>query len=534
MLGGCYGGSAAFKGESQGNDGDPGGDGDGDGDGDEELVCDDMGLTPLRRISAAQYDQILQDLLPAGLYEAAAQVSQFPPTTISDGFTTYATANTVSTSESIAIEDNAEAIAEVFANDLDTYGPQLVPCLSSGFANEDIDGCIDGFISEFGERAFRRPLTEGESGLVRDLYDAMKVEDTARDGLVAVLHFFLQSPALLYMVERGQGQATIRQLTPNEMATRLSLFLTNGLPDDELRAAVSEGRLLTREDVQREARRILDRPGTAKVFGSFHHEWMKAYALDASEREHPEWSTDVHEALAEELQHYGEWLYSETDGSFQTLMTSTAFPKDPRLAAIYGDSPRMGVLTTAATMSAHAHEDRTSLIERAAFIRTSVLCAPPPPFPGEIDIETPLEDFSDLPTQRERLEPLMTNGNCSGCHQPLNPFGFPFEVYDWAGAYRTTENGANIDTSADVPLAALAGSYADAPELIEAIAGSDLARDCYATHWFRYALGRPEALEDECILDEIKTDFAEANGDIRELLVAIVSSDAFLFRKEAE
>jgi hypothetical protein len=159
------------------------------------------------------------------------------------------------------------------------------------------------------------------------------------------------------------------------------------------------------------------------------------------------------------------------------------------------------------------------------------MCIPVPPLPGDIDVDGTLGGFGELPTARERLAPLMTEGACSGCHTTLNPLGFVFEVYDWAGAYRSTENGATIDDSADLNLGSLSGSFADAGELITAIAATDEARDCYATHWMRYALGRPDTADDRCAIDLVKQAFADAGGDIRELLVQIAISDPFMFKK---
>ncbi|MEM6992941.1 MAG: DUF1588 domain-containing protein [Myxococcota bacterium] len=537
---GCYAGHQGSA--SGGGDGDAsaddGGSGDDGGTADDgpapTLECEAIGTQPLRRLSSEQYRQVLTELLPGAFGTAALAASTFPATAIDSGFSTYATANTVSTNESIAIEDNAEAIAAVFAGDIDTYAPELVPCLSAGFGDDDIDACIDGFIADFGRRAFRRPLTEGESTVIGQLYAGIAAEDGARAGLTAVVQYFVQAPALLYATEQSDDGDSYTVLSPDELAVRLGLLFNNGAPDAELLAAVDEGDLRTREDVEREARRMVGLPAAQRAFATFHHEWMSGFELESAQREHPLMTPEAEEALATELRAFATWFLTETDGSFETLMTTEAFPVDTQLAPIYGaggGGARRGLLTTAAAMASHAYDDRTSLVERGAFIRNHVLCNPTPAFPGDIDIEGTLGGSADLPTARGRLEPLMVDAACSGCHSGINPLGFPFEAYDWVGAYRTTENDAPIDVSTDIDIGSLSGSFADAGELIAGIAGTDEARDCYATHWFRYALGRPETPDDACALGEIKADFAEAEGDVRELLVAIATSDAFMFRK---
>ncbi len=508
------------------------------GDPPPSLECAEVGLQPLRRISSEQYSQIVSDLLPDPFGTQALALAGFPRTMIDNGFSTFASSNTVSTNESIRIEDNADAIAALFLENQAEFGPLLTPCLSAGFGDAEIDGCIDGFIDDFGTRAFRRPLTDGEREIIGGLYAGIRDADGAPLAFAAVLQYFLQAPGLLYVTERsavddGSGFAA---LPPDELAVRLGLLFLNGSPDADLLAAVEDGRLQTKADVEREARRLAERPEVARSLSTFHHEWMRGFALEDAEREHELWDEESSAALQEELRSFASWFISETDGRFTTLMTTTDYPTDGRLNAIYNagapdESVRSGLLTTAAAMASQAHSDATSLVERGAFIRNHVLCMPTPAFPGDVDIEGTLGGSADLPTARQRLEPLMIEPSCAGCHAGINPLGFPFEVYDWSGAYRSSENGTPIDTTVDLDLVVFEGNFANAGQLIESIAATDEARDCYATHWFRYALGRHETEADSCAVEQVTTAFADAEGDVRELLVAIAVSDAFRFRK---
>jgi hypothetical protein len=553
---GCLGiacATACYSGRETGTSAADGATGDGDdgataadsGEGPGEpavLECEDIGAQPLRRISSAQYLRIVGELLPGALGEEAVAMSTFPATMIDTGFSTFATANSVSSAESIAIEDNAELLAQLFFDGRADHVPALVPCVSAGYMPEEIDGCIEGFVDEFGARAFRRPLTEGERAIMLELYQGVADEDGQEAGLTAVLHWVLQAPPLLYAVERGlPTEGSYAALDSWELATRLSLFLRNSAPDAELAAAAADGRLVTRDDVEREARRLVSAPEAIEAIGRFHREWMEAYALETDDRTHELYSPDTRAAMLEEVDRFTAWFLAETDGSFATLMTASTFPVDDRLAAIYGldagvdggGDPiphRSGLLTLASVMAAQAHENRTSLIERGAFVRNHVLCSPTPPFPGNIDPEATLGDHSDLPTARERYQPLMDTQECSGCHMHINPFGFAFEVYDWAGAYRATENGAPIDTSFPLEFGSIEGDFANAAELLAAMAASEEAQSCYATHAFRYAMGRMDTPADECALDEIQAAFVASGGDVRELMVAITTSDAFMFR----
>lgn len=544
--GGCYRGLGAGSEGDEGAGGASAGSEAGSGgepDTPQPSSCDALGTQPLRRISSYQYAHVLADLLPPDLAAAALAVSTFPPTLIDNGFSTWATANTVSTNESIAIEDNAEAIAQVFWDGRTTYAPQLVPCLPADYTEADIDGCIDAFVAEFGARAFRRPLTAGESEIVAELYQTVRGSDGAEAGLTAVLHYVLQAPALLYATEPADPDAPgeLVALSSDQLATRLALLFGDSLPDDELRAAVAAGALVTRADVELHARRLAAAPAAERAFARFHDEWMRGFVLAERPPDDPRIG-EMGPALAEELVGFATWFFGESDGSFATLMTTEEFPIDPRLADLYaigGDEPgaehaRHGIVTTAAAMAAIASQTGRSLIVRGAFVRNHLLCEPVPPLPGNVDIEGTLGDTSELPTARERLAPLLEVQPCAGCHAAFNPIGFPFETYDPLGAYRTQENGSAIDPTVEFTIGSLSGDFADAAALLDAIAISDAAHDCYATHWFRYALGRGEAEADACALDEIRQAFRDAGGDVRELLVAIAVSDAFRFRMRQE
>ncbi len=535
-LDGSGGGDAGLLEGSGGSDGDGSG-GDGSNPEPPALTCDAVGTQPLRRLSSAQYWHALATLLPPALAADAQDIGLFPPTRIEGNFTTFASANRVSNAESLQIEDNAEAIATLFREGIGEHAPQLIPCLDGSLDVAVVDGCMPDFVDTFATRAFRRAPTDAERDLVLALYAGVRDEDGVQEALTAVLQYFLQAPALLYVTEPGipTDQPGVVALSSHEVATRLALLFLDGLPDDELIAAADEGSLLTAEGIEAQARRLAQTSEIARSMTTFHHEWLRGFELEDAEREHPLWDEDSSTALAQELREFGRWFIEDTDGSFRTLMSTEAFPSDGRLNEIYnaGDpmqAPRRGLLTTAAAMAAAAHSDATSLVERGTFIRQHVLCLPVPAFPGDVDVEGTLGDFGDLPTARERLEPLMTEPACAGCHVGLNPFGFPFEAYDWVGAHRLEENGATIDTSASLDIGVFTGEFANATELVVALSESELARDCYATHWFRYTMGRHETEEDSCSLDEIRGAFSSSEGDVRELLIAIATSDAFRFR----
>ncbi len=507
---------------------------------------------PLRRLSSTEYHNTMRDLFGDDLGRRVVEGSRFPETLISSGFSTNAEANIVNTAESNAIEDNAERIASLIDEDPDTFIEQLMPCdLGDSPTNADIDGCVDDFIDGFGLRAYRRPLTESERDLARAVYDDIREGEPARFAFAGLVQYFVQAPATLYRVERGleaEGEFLL-PLTGYERATRLSYLFRGSMPDQELFDAAASGELDEPAAVVAHAERLMAGDAFFEVVERFHREWLELYDFEwKPPEEFPDFDP-ARGSLGQEQGQFLRYVLDEGDGTVSSLLNSNTYPVNSVLASYYGVSGggssedewlpvelpnRRGLLTQASLMAVLANSTETNPIHRGAFVQTQILCRALPALPGNVDIQGPLQDTSDLPTARERLSPLLERGDCSGCHNVINPVGLAFETYDAVGHWRDEENGTPIDASGVLTLDGAEVVFSDAVELVEAIAQSDEARNCYATNWFREALGRSEFAEDACSLDALHTATEAAGGDVRELLLALVQTDAFLRTRRVE
>jgi len=121
---------------------------------------------------------------------------------------------------------------------------------------------------------------------------------------------------------------------------------------------------------------------------------------------------------------------------------------------------------------------------------------------------------------------------CKSCHTLMDPIGFGLENYDGIGKWRTVDQGQAVDASGKISASDVDGTFNGAVELAHKLAQSQEVTDCVMTEWFRYAFGRGETPEDACTMANLKQAFASASFDIRELLVAVTQTDAFLFRPE--
>ncbi|HEX4446500.1 MAG TPA: DUF1585 domain-containing protein, partial [Polyangiaceae bacterium] len=129
-------------------------------------------------------------------------------------------------------------------------------------------------------------------------------------------------------------------------------------------------------------------------------------------------------------------------------------------------------------------------------------------------------------TMHSQVEP------CKGCHTLMDPIGFGFENYDGVGQWRTTDQGQPVDPSGTLAGTDIDGTFNGAVDLAQKLAKSPAVRDCVATEWFRYAMGRGEAADDACSLASLKDSFSTSQSDMRQLLVAVTQTPAFRYRNE--
>ena len=100
-------------------------------------------------------------------------------------------------------------------------------------------------ITRFATKAFRRPVRPDEVEKCLAFFDAsQKQREQFELGVRAALYRVLMSPDFLFRVEldpAGVKEGTSYQVSEYELASRLSYFLWNSMPDDELFALAAKG-----------------------------------------------------------------------------------------------------------------------------------------------------------------------------------------------------------------------------------------------------------------------------------------------------
>jgi hypothetical protein len=258
----------------------------------------------------------------------------------------------------------------------------------------------------------------------------------------------------------------------------------------------------------------------------------------------PEYTDALRTAMRNETVDFADFVIRRGDGRLATLLSAPFTIASPQLLSVYGvngtpgadgtvaldPSQRAGLLTQAAFLSAHSHADQTSPVHRGLAVRKNLLCTDLPDPPMNVDNTPPEPD--PRATTRQRFEQHRADPSCKGCHQLLDPIGVGFENYDAIGRYRSNENGLGIDSNGDLTGAgAASGPFTGAVELAKRLAQSQDVRRCVQKQWFRFALGRFEGEDDACSLAVLEADFAASDYDVRALLLSLVTSDAFRYRK---
>ena len=161
------------------------------------------------------------------------------------------------------------------------------------------------------------------------------------------------------------------------------------------------------------------------------------------------------------------------------------------------------------------------------YILDRFLCNKPSPPPDQVPDLDEATAAEEVQTNREKYAKHTSDPLCAGCHVAIDGIGFTFENYDSMGAWRDTDNGFPVDATGELVGTDLDGPLTDAVELAHTLAGSRTAHDCHVTNWTRYALGRSTDGMDRANLDALKEGFWQSNGDIRSLLVNLVTNPLF-------
>jgi len=497
------------------------------------------------RLSHVQWENTVQDLfsLPAPTGFSALFIGD----PISGGFDNNSEALKVGATLWTDYQRAAEKVADLVAAD---------PALLAKIVPE-VDGDSDAkalaFITAFGRRAYRRPLTADELTRHLDVFHlGIATPGTLEAfpaGVRLVVQSMLQSPFFLYRVEATDtedGSGRIR-LSSHELANKLSYMLWNTMPDAALFAAADADLLATTAGVAAQATRMLEDPRAHTMVAAFHYQLLAVDHYSDVYKDpvkFPGFDPAMNGMMAKETMMFIEEVVFKQNGDLATLLTAPYTFVNAALAPLYGvagqfgdefvkveldPTQRAGVMTQLGFLASNAGAFENDPIHRGVFMNLQLLCTGLPPPPNMVP---PLPPPVDGETLRERITRHTGKGTCGeGCHGYLiNPIGFAFEHYDPLGRWQTMDAGKPVNAADEFNFAAGVQQFDGAVELAQLMADSDEAHRCYVGHLLEYGYARGPQKADAALIQRIADGSRAGTHSIKQIILELTQSDAFLYR----
>lgn len=499
----------------------------------------DVAVSGLRRLTAAEHDATLRDLLGDEMGDSVLFLPEDLRTPFDNDYTEQEPAQSLVSGAYLLASD---AAARLTADPVRLA--EVVGCTPTG---PDDAACFESFIRDFGRRAFRRPLTEAEVSAYVELLDFAVERGDFAAGVEAALRTILSAPSFLYRVEIGEpvdGAPDVFALRDYEVATRLSYFLWGTTPSDELLDDADAGRLRSREDVRAALSWMMEDERALDRITRFHALWMGYEQLpgeyDLAVAMETENRALMQRVIFDEKRPWQELIRSEETFVGDMLAEHYGIPlpgSDEPVWTSFGESGRKGLLSSGSFLSIGQKFGDTSPTQRGLLIRTRLLCMDiPPPDPDlNVDVDEPPGDPEDQ-CKWDRYAAHRAEGtSCASCHELFDPIGFGLEAYGPLGELREHEPGRPECTIAGEGQISEIGSFSGPGELADVLLQSETVNRCVATQLYRFAMGRYELDEtDERFIDAMDESIGEGDFRFDELVDTLVTSDAFLFRRTEE
>jgi mono/diheme cytochrome c family protein len=402
-------------------------------------------------------------------------------------------------------------------------------------ANEG--GCARTILGSVARRAYRGAVSETEMTRLLGFYDKERSQGGSFDaGIENALTFLLVNPRFLFRTEQDPP-GSARDV---ELASRLSFFLWSSIPDDELLDLAIAGRLREPATLERQVRRMLKDERARALGSNFAGQWLylrNLRSLTPDADVFPDFDHNLRDAMQRETELLFESVVLE-DKSILTLLDADYTFVNDRLARHYGipgvygtqfrrvavtNDARKGLLGHGSVLALTSQNNRTSPVLRGKYVLTNVLGTPPPEAPANVP---PLDEKpAKARTMRDRMEEHRRNPACAGCHKLMDPIGLTLENFDGIGRWRTVDNGAPIDASAQLADgSAVAGPAALRQALLRR---RDLFAQNVTERLLTYALGQRVEHFDMPYVRAILKEAGKSDYHFSSLVLGIVKSPAF-------
>ncbi len=433
------------------------------------------------------------------------------------------------------------------------YATDQVPASRKAILSCDLKspGCVDSILARLARRAWRRPVTKPEvQQLARFVKLAKEDGQNVEQGLSVAITAMLVSPHFLFRIERDvtpNDPSAIHPISDLELASRLSYFLWNSMPDETLLSLAEKKQLRAPGVLQAQIKRLLADPRSSSLAVNFAGQWLETRNLSQVKpdpKKFPEWRPELREAMEKETALFFETVLKENlsiatflDANFTFLnellakhygIAGVEGPEFRRVDLGANSAQRGGILTHASVLTVSSYPTRTSPVIRGKFLLQNVFGAPPPPPPPDVP---PLDEekVGASGSLREQLEAHRSAAMCASCHQRMDSMGFALENYDATGKWRDLDNKFSIDPSGALPN----GKAFKTPAELRAILAADLTEFGHALteKMLIYALGRGLERYDRKTVTDLTKKLAAQDWRFQSLVLEIAQSLPFQSRR---
>jgi hypothetical protein len=461
----------------------------------------------LRRLTNQEYSNTVQALLFTQQAPGAGFQESLPG---SSGYTNDSGALDISSSLVASYYAAATALAkEAIASKGSAGGAysKLVTCDAAQAS------CAQQTVAALAKRALRRPVTDADLDPASGLMSVFSASQTFDQGLYDVIVALLMHPEFLMIPVLDAASldpSATFALDDYEVASRLSYFLWQSMPDDALTASADQNMLHDPEVLRAQTSRMLADPRASSLKSVLRDEYAGLFSLSRSDLTQLGQTNALRDAMLGETDAFLADII-DNDRSPFTLLTGTQSFVNQTLADWYGlsfpsgqdtakfvplPSNRTGIGAQAAVLisTAGGSPTFTNPIKRGHWIASRLLCIEPPPPPPNIP---PLPPASlQNPTVRQRLDAHLSSAACKACHQAMDAVGLGAENYGPLGQWRT----AYADQVAIDATGVLPGDntpFTDSAQMYQALGASQQAQTCLSLQFMKLALSRDLGTDSE-------------------------------------
>ena len=431
---------------------------------------------------------------------------------------------------------------------------KIFTCHPSKDKTKTPEACAKEIFSALAKRAYRRPVTTEDVTELMQYYNDGVKEGGFEGGVRSGITGMLASPFFLYRGERIPANAKPGDkyaITDLELASKLSFFLWNSIPDGELLDLGIQNKLSQPAVLDKQVQRMLADPRSKSLASNFVHQWLDMKRLDEIVPDNDVFPytsgrLDPRQAFRTELTMFADSIFRE-DRNVVDLLRANHTYLDERLALQYGitdvkgdkfrrvelkDSTRWGLMGKGAILMAAAYPNRTSPVLRGAFILKHIQGIPPAQPPADV----PTLDDKDIGTTkaltvREMISKHRASPTCSACHAVMDPLGFALENFDATGMWRDRDRfaGTAIDSVGELP----DGTTLKGPDDLRnaLLRKPEQFVQTFAEGLLTYAMGRTEEYYDMPTVRRIVRDAAPKDYKFSLIVQSIVKSDQFKMRR---